>query len=32
MQLAFFKQLEKVIIEDFSAKRKPEYNWPSVSN
>jgi hypothetical protein len=25
-------QLENVIIEDFIAKRKPEYNWPSVSN
>jgi hypothetical protein len=32
IQLAFFKQLENVIIEDFIAKRKPEYNWPSVSN
>jgi hypothetical protein len=32
IQLAFFKQLENIIIEDFIAKRKPEYNWPSVSN
>ena len=32
MQLAFFKQLENVNIDDFIAKRKLEYNWPSLSN
>ena len=31
IQLAFSKQL-KNIIEDFIAKRTPEYKWSSVSN